>query len=49
MAEFKKLVLAKTQVPVDRQRLVYSGKQLLDNTLISEYGKNALIKSKSQE
>jgi hypothetical protein len=32
------LVQAKTQVPVDRQRLVFSGKQLVDGTNINDYG-----------
>jgi hypothetical protein len=44
VADFKKLVHLKTQVPVERQRLVFSGKQLLDGNALGDYGKRSLIK-----
>jgi hypothetical protein len=46
VTEFKKLVQQKTQVPVDKQRLVFSGKQLVDGTTVGDYGKLSLRMSR---
>ena len=49
VTEFKKLVQQKTQVPADKQRLVFSGKQLVDGSTIGEYGMFSLIQSRNLE
>jgi hypothetical protein len=44
IADFKKLIQEKTNVPAERQRLVYSGKQLVDTNTLKEYGIDCLMK-----
>ena len=41
--DFKKSVFDKTTVPIDKQRLVFGGKQLLDSQTIKEYSISMLI------
>lgn len=37
----------KTQVPVERQRLVFSGKQLVDGTTLGDYGMQSIMQSRN--
>ncbi len=37
--EFKALASTKTEVPVDKMRLVFGGKQLQDEQKVNDYGK----------
>jgi hypothetical protein len=36
--DFKKYIADKIKVPVEKQRLVFGGKQLLDTGKVSDYG-----------
>lgn len=37
VADFKTLISPKVQVPVDRMRMVFAGKQLVDDKPLSTY------------
>jgi hypothetical protein len=43
ISDLKKLIEAKTKVPADKQRLVFSGKQLVDQTYLKDYGNYHII------
>lgn len=46
VADFKRLVQEKTDVPVDRQRLVFMAKLLENEQTIGNYGKFLLTQSR---
>lgn len=39
------MILEKINIPLERQRIVFGGKQLVDDNKVSEYGKNFFILS----
>lgn len=37
------MILEKINIPLERQRIVFGGKQLVDDNKVSEYGKDFFI------
>jgi hypothetical protein len=48
VSEFKKIIEEKTQVPVDRQRLIYKAKLLTDDMSISHYSMSVKLTIQSR-